>query len=155
GNGLVMTRSFDADYRITGIITQSTTATVQNLSLGCDAKGNATSITDRLTPANSQTFTYDALNRLATASGAYGTVSYTYDADSNRLTSTRGGVTQTYPYSSPPAQLLSVSGSSGTRSPTYTANGDIATDSRSAQAATYPSPNRDRLKQVVIRGGST
>src|SRR5580698_8319697 len=36
--------------------------------------------------ANSQTLGYDVLNRLTTAAGAYGNLSYTYDANGNRLT---------------------------------------------------------------------
>src|SRR5690606_5684060 len=120
GNGLVMTRSYDANYRLTGIATQSGIATVQDLGLGYDAVGNVASIIDNLTPARSQAFTYDDLNRLLTASGAYPTISYSYDADSNRRTSTQGGVTQTYGYSATSNRLNSVTGGTGTRTLTYT-----------------------------------
>jgi RHS repeat-associated protein len=156
GNGLVTTRSYDADYRLTGITTQSAKATVQNESFGYDAAGNVTSIIDAMTPANSQSFTYDAMNRLATASGAYSTVSYTYDADSNRLTSTQGGATQTYSYSPTSDLLMSVTGGSGgTRSFTYSASGNMATDSRSGQGAIFTYSNGNRLSQAAIAGGNT
>lgn len=156
GNGLVMTRSYDADYRITGITTKSATATVQNLSLSYDLNGNVTSIIDNLTPGDSQTFTYDALNRLTTASGDYPSVSYTYDADSNRLTSTQGGVTQTYSYSPTSDQVLSVTSSKGAKeSFTYTGNGNIATDRGGGHAATYVYSSSNRLVKAAIGGDST
>ena len=149
GNGLTLKRTYDADYRITGIVTQGGGVTVQNESLAYDAKGNVVSITDHLTPADSQVFTYDALNRLLTASGTYPTVAYTYDADSNRKTVTQGGMTQTYNYAANSNRLLSVTGGS-TRNFSYTADGNIATDSGSA--ATYTYSAADRLAQVAIGG---
>jgi RHS repeat-associated protein len=156
GNGLVMTRSFNADYRITGITTRSATTTVQNLSLSYDVNGNITSIIDKLTPGDSQTFTYDALNRLTLATGPYSTVSYTYDADSNRLTSTQGGVTQAYSYSPTSDQLLSVTGSNGGKENfTYTADGNIATEKGDGQATIYTYSNSNRLSHAAISGSST
>jgi RHS repeat-associated protein len=153
GNGLVMTRTYNADYQITGITTKSATTTVQSLSLGYDVNGNVASIIDNLTPGESQTFTYDALNRLTTATGPYPTITYTYDADSNRLTSTQGGVTQTYHYSPTSDQLLSVSSSNGsTEKFTYTANGNIATDIGAGKDAIYTYSNGNRLAQATTGG---
>src|SRR5712664_794795 len=50
----------------------------------------------------SQTAGYDNLNRVASASGAYGSESYTYDGVGNRLTRVVGGTTKTYGYLTPP-----------------------------------------------------
>ena len=39
-----------------------------------------------MTPANNQTLTWDAIDRLKTATGIYGTISsVTFDSNSNRL----------------------------------------------------------------------
>jgi RHS repeat-associated protein len=153
GNRLVMSRSFDLDYRITTISVNAGATTVQSLGFGYDPTGNITAVTDNLATGNNQTFTYDELNRILTATGAYQSIGYSYDADSNRLTSTQGGVTQVYSYSPTSNRLLSVTGDSGTRSFTYTAGGNIATDS--GQRATYTYSNRNRLEQAAIAGGST
>jgi RHS repeat-associated protein len=79
-------RTFDQDYRTTSI-TDHGTANIQYLSYGYDADNNPTSITDNVTAGNTQTLTYDLLDRLKSAIGTYGTISsITYDSNSNRLT---------------------------------------------------------------------
>ncbi len=50
-----------------------------------DLTGNVGSIADAR-PEFSQTFTYDALDRLKTAAGAYGSLAYAYDVHGNRQT---------------------------------------------------------------------
>jgi YD repeat-containing protein len=84
GNGIAEKRTFDLDYRLTGIAS----ANVQNLSYGYDAADNLLSAADGISSANNQSLGYDALNRLTSASGAYGSLGYTYDANGNRLTET-------------------------------------------------------------------
>lgn len=56
---------------------------VQDFVYGYDNNGNILTITDNVTPANSQTFSYDWLNRLATARGPYGTINYNTDPAGN------------------------------------------------------------------------
>jgi RHS repeat-associated protein len=82
GNGIIETRSFDLDYRMTSLISGS----IQSLTYGYDAVDNVLSITDGNVASNSQTFSYDVLNRLAGANGGYGAFGYTYDANGNRVT---------------------------------------------------------------------
>jgi RHS repeat-associated protein len=84
GNGIVETRTFDADYRET-LLSDTGSHPFQNLIYAYDLANNVSSITDSVTAGNSQTFGYDSLNRLTSAAGAYGTLSYTYDAIGNRL----------------------------------------------------------------------
>ena len=56
------------------------------LRLVTSADNNVHTITDAVTAANSQTLTYDAIDRLKTATGSYGTVSaITYDSNVNML----------------------------------------------------------------------
>jgi len=85
GNGVAESRTFDLDYRLTSL-TGTSTDPIQNLSYGYDAADNVLSVTNAVTPGYSQTFGYDALNRLINASGGYGPLAYTYDANGNRLT---------------------------------------------------------------------
>ncbi len=53
---------------------------------------------------------YDALYRLESADGIYGTISYTYDKVGNRQTRTDGAGTDTYSYMSGTNKLRSISG---------------------------------------------
>jgi RHS repeat-associated protein len=85
GNGIAESRVFDADYRLTSLVGTGKNP-LQNLNYAFDQANNVNSIQDRVTPGNSQSFGYDPLNRLTTASGAYGQIGYRYDALGNRLT---------------------------------------------------------------------
>ena len=73
-------------------------ATLQQLSYGYDNAGNVTGITDQLTPPNSQTFAYDALDRLTSTTGPYGagganaSLTYTYNELGNLTNSTQPNV---------------------------------------------------------------
>ena len=65
---------------------------MQSLAYGYDNNGNVRSISDSVTPANSQTFTYDGLNRLVTAqSQSYNTINITYDLIGNIQTNADSG----------------------------------------------------------------
>jgi RHS repeat-associated protein len=59
--------------------------TEQNVSYTYDKKGNISSITDKLNESRSQTFEYDALNRVTKAIGKYGTEDYAYHSNGNLL----------------------------------------------------------------------
>jgi YD repeat-containing protein len=54
------------------------------------------SITDGVHSANNQSFGYDVLDRLTSATGAYGTQAFTYDSVGNRLTEVANGTTTSY-----------------------------------------------------------
>ena len=58
-----------------------------------DRNGNVKSITDQLGGTYSRAMTYDELDRLKTASGVWGSGSYSYDALDNLVSSTVGGRT--------------------------------------------------------------
>lgn len=96
GNGIARTRTYDLDYRIQGM----DDAGVLSRNYAIDAVDNITAITDGISPAVSQLFTYDALDRLDFATGNYGDKSYTYDGIGNRLslTTEQGGSTSTDNY---------------------------------------------------------
>ena len=75
--------------------------TVSNLNqprerwYGYDYNRNLESITGTSTPWYSQTFGYDELNRLISASGRYGSITYKYDDVGNRLERDINGVVET------------------------------------------------------------
>lgn len=79
---------------------------LQNLHYGYDDAGNVARIGDQITLPNTQTLTYDDLDRLLTANGPYGaggapdTITYTYNELGNILTNSQlTGGTFTYPTS--------------------------------------------------------
>jgi RHS repeat-associated protein len=83
GNGLVGSISYDNQYRVTGI----TAGTVMNLSYSSyDANGNIIAITNNLDATKNKTFGYDALDRLTSGTGSWGSLAWTYDGVGNRLT---------------------------------------------------------------------
>lgn len=149
GNGLLRTRTFDQDYRLTGISTAGSGASLQQLGYGYDAVNDIASITDNLNPANSQTFNYDPDYRLTNGTGNYGTVAYTYDGDGNRLTRTLGGVTESYNYSSSANRLQSSVKAGFTRDFAYTGSGNLSGDGRSSGTLYFGYGNRNRYNSLT------
>ena len=86
GNGLTQTWTYDPANRISTI----TVPGVMNVNYAFDPAGNITNITNQLDPTKSKTYTYDALDRPASATGPWGTLARTYDANGNRLTQADG-----------------------------------------------------------------
>jgi RHS repeat-associated protein len=103
GNSVVEARGYDLDYRL-DTLTDNGTSALQNLTYVYDAANNVKTITDAVTPGNSQTLTYDTHNRLKTAAGNYGSLAYSYDTSGNRLYQTVAPAT-TYTYT-PNSNLL-------------------------------------------------
>jgi len=125
GNGITETRGFDADYRMTGIADTGTTA-LQSLGYSYDAADNVKSITDGVTPGNSQNLVYDTLNRLTQATGVYGALAYSYDHMGNRLTQGIGSAVTTYTYTPASNQLAAVSAGGTSQTVSYTLAGNIS-----------------------------
>ena len=126
GNGVAETRGFDQDYRMTGI-TDTGSSVLQNLSYAYYPTNNVKTIADGVHSADSQSFVYDSLQRLSSATGSYGTYGYTYDKDGNRLTQTLGPTTTTYGYGTGNDLLQTMSvGGSVTQTIGYTADGRMA-----------------------------
>jgi hypothetical protein len=59
GNGLVLSRTLDQQYRLT----DQTTGTIQDIDFTLDAAGNVDAITDWVNTSLSQGFSQDALSR--------------------------------------------------------------------------------------------
>ena len=135
GNGLVQTRGFDQLYRAASRQMPG----FQDIAYSLDAVGNITGITDQITATASQTFGYDDLYRLTSATGAYGTIGYTYDQVGNRLTRTLDGQTDTYTYEPGTHKLTGITGP-GAQTFGYDAVGN--TTSLNAQTLIYNLNNR-------------
>ncbi|MGJ4945582.1 RHS repeat-associated core domain-containing protein [Bradyrhizobium sp. HKCCYLS1011] len=128
GNGLTTTRSFDPlSDRLTGIATGAGGA-VQNFSYAYDRRGNPLSRSDA--NANlSETFTYDALNRLTSSTVNLSPTplskTFSYDSIGNLLSKSDLG-NYSYPAagSALPHAVMSVSGGSLSATFTYDANGN-------------------------------
>ena len=83
-------------------------------------------ITDAVNSGNSQSFSYDNLQRLSSAAGGYGSFAYTYDKDGNRLSQTHGTETTTDGYGAASDLMATLSvGGVQTQAIGYTADGRI------------------------------
>ncbi|HEY6530074.1 MAG TPA: DUF4329 domain-containing protein [Cellvibrionaceae bacterium] len=163
GNGLVENRVYDSDYRLEKIH-------VGNFSLeySFDSINNIEKIINNLLPTPAQSFGYDSLSRLTTASGTYGTIGWSYDSVSNRISETRnGGVTDWYAYSPTSNRLNSISRSgqegtgrrrgavnNGSRQFLHDAAGNRkASNSEDGSQYAYTFNHANRLASVTINNG--
>lgn len=136
GNGVLTTVTVDPqEYLINSIAVDA-----WQLTYGRDAVGNTTSIGDTRS-AYSQTLTYDALDRLHTASGVYGSMTIGYDAQGNRET----GNGSTYGYTS--KRLTSFNG----MPMTYDPAGNLLTEGAQLTFTYRP----DNLPSQVVVGSAT
>jgi RHS repeat-associated protein len=126
------------------------TSTLQNLTYAYDNVGNVAGITDSVGVAT-QTFGYDALNRLTSASSATApsySHTYGYNAIGN-LTSAAG---QTYTYPSAGAPRPHAPTSDGISSYGYNANGDMITKVTGSVTRSLTWDGENHLSQIADNG---
>jgi RHS repeat-associated protein len=150
GNGVVVTRSHDLDYRLEALLHQGS-AILQNQALHYDLRGNIEAIEDLLVTGRSQTLGYDALSRVTSAAGVYGTQGFTYDAVGNRETrvSTPPGGTAAgsdYSYVSDTHRLDEIMGAEAVAFD-YDDTGNVT--SKGALTLTYNAAGRAKTAGVV------
>jgi len=92
-----------------------------------DVTGNITDKANVLDPSRTQTFGYDALDRLIGAQGLYGNIAYRYDALGNSLTHTESTQASTYDYDPQSNRLTAITDNTGATPYTYDANGNPLT----------------------------
>jgi len=114
GSGSSEARAFDQDYRMTNVtdlgeIRRGEARVLENLSYAYYPTNNVQTITDAVTSGNSQSFSYDSLQRLSQASGGYGSFGFTYDGDGNQLTQALGATTTSYGYGTGSDLLATIS----------------------------------------------
>ncbi|HVT58230.1 MAG TPA: hypothetical protein VHR45_07505 [Thermoanaerobaculia bacterium] len=132
GNGLTETHSFESRYYPTQITaTNASAQTLLSWTYTTDQVGNITGITDTLASQNNRAYAYQDLQYfLTTGNGPWGTRGWTYDKIGNRLTESRGGVTDTYTYpqnapgDNPKLSRVALGQSAGTRFYTYDPTGN-------------------------------
>jgi YD repeat-containing protein len=143
GNGQTYTRGIDLDGRI-----GSYTLGAQSFAIGYDAASRISFISDVGTPANTNTYGYDNLDRLTSAVLPATPYAYTYDAVGNRLT--KGS--DLYSYSSTSNRIASITPSSGPlKSFTFDPNGSTTADGQN----TYSYDVRGRMLQATSSLGAT
>ncbi len=153
GNGVTLTQGWDQDYHLTSITAASGSNVIQNLTYQDDADGNIQTITDNLNAARNQSFTYDDLNRLWSASGLYGAESWLYDGVGNRTSATVNGTTSTYTPATTSNQIASITTGGNTRSFAYYPSGQVSSDQRApttGYAFTYN--GSARMASVSLNG---
>ena len=123
GNGLVESDSYSLDYEINRLLLQNGATAVQDNVCTRTDNLNLTGITDAVTPANTQTFSYSPANRLATANGSYGVFGWTYDGTGNRANETLGAVASPFAYPPTSNRLSTIGGAA--RSFAYDAAGEL------------------------------
>ena len=134
GNLIQTTIGFDQHrYWVRSITSAALQLTYDNY----DNVGNVRTIGDPRFGA--QTFTYDALDRLATAAGAYGSSAFAYDAHGNRQGSA-------YQYEAGSLRLTNQNGTAFT----YDNNGNM----RTAGSATYTYSPQNMLASAAVVGGT-
>ncbi len=95
GNGVKTDIFYDPiKQRPTAFKTGKDTEIYENIAYSYDDLGNYSSIEDKKNPIRSQSFVYDSINRLVSASGVYGTEEYQY-SDSGKLLR-KGNTTYSY-----------------------------------------------------------
>ncbi|MBV6397148.1 MAG: hypothetical protein HFACDABA_02753 [Anaerolineales bacterium] len=154
GNGLTQNYTYYAWNQQGGRLQTLSTASLQNFTYQYDAVGNINSISDSIN-SQTQTFTYDALDRLITAGatgdtsqGGYATETYGYDATTGNL-STKAGVTYTYDVNHKHA----VASLSNGNSYSYDANGNMTTRNADSKSYTFAYDAENRL--VSVSGDAT
>ncbi|HEX6899358.1 MAG TPA: RHS repeat-associated core domain-containing protein [Thermoanaerobaculia bacterium] len=147
GNGLAETRSFTQRYFPSSI----TLGSLLNWSYSTDNIGNILSITDVLNATNNRTYGYqDSHYFLTQGNGPWGPRAWTYDKIGNRLTETRGAVTDSYYYLPSPSGRTPILsqiqlGAGGTRTYQYGLAGHLEKITAGTDATTFRNDDAGRL----------
>jgi len=161
GNGLDTTYTYDPLFRLASLTTALGRTSVQRLAYSYDLSDNVTAITDEVL-RETQGFSYDALNRLVTASASTSTQgsattyahSYTYDALGNLVRVTRDGTSCDYSYGSQPHAVTRVTCGSVQASYAYDANGNMTTRSQGGVSYQQQYDAENRLIRVTRTVGT-
>lgn len=143
GNSTLAVREYDTDGKVTDI----DSAGLKTFSY--DDAFRITGIADAADSSLSQSYGYDLLDRLTSATGTSLNQGWTYDANGNRLSQT-GGAASTYSISSTSNRLSSVSGAL-TRTYGYDNSGNTTSDG----TATFTYNDAGRMVGATKAGVTT
>jgi YD repeat-containing protein len=147
GNGQSYVRTYDTDGRISSYTLGSAT-----FSIGYDDASRIEFISQFGNPANSNTYGYDPLDRLTSASTPGTAYGYTYDAVGNRLTKTAGAATDAVTYSATSNRVATLTPNSGSaRAFVFDPNGSTTNDGINS----YVYDARGRMVQAAGGAGLT
>lgn len=136
------TKDVSRQYDLDGQLTSYTLANATQ-QLGYAVTGNPTAITEVGNPANDQSYGYDALYRLTSASGPLGAQGYGYDANGNRNSATLNGNSDSYTIAATNNRLQGISGANA-KTYGHDTNGNITSDGLHS----YSYDARNRLTSV-------
>jgi RHS repeat-associated protein len=144
GNSTASNRSFDKDGNPSQIVTAGVTNgyTIDNAS-------RITGLSDSGLSSNSFTFGYDLLDRVTSGTSTGKTRGYTYDANSNRLTTT-GTTASTETVATTSNRLNSTSGGI-----VRTYGYDNAGNTTSFTGDSFTYNDRGRVSQAIVNGSAT
>jgi RHS repeat-associated protein len=131
GNGLAAARAYDGDGRLTSLKLAYLSTRLMDVSCAYGDGMNLTAVNDNLAAANSVSLAYDAARRLTSAGGPWGSLTYAYTPNGDRLREVltppgRSALTTLLTYPANSNRLASTSvGSLTTRSFTYDAAGNV------------------------------
>ena len=143
GNGVATDYSYNPQtLRLQDLQSTGPVGALQQFHYQFDALGNVTQITDSVHTAT-QTFGYDDLSRLTSATGSYGALSYAYDPVGNMLE--KEGVQMAYGENGAPPHAVTSTSDGWTM--TYDVNGNLIRKeqenaSLTAQILQYDTENR-------------
>jgi RHS repeat-associated protein len=144
GNSTAVTRAFDQD----GNPSQIVTAGVTN-GYTVDYASRVTGISDSGSSSNSFTFGYDLLDRVTSGASTALTRGYTYDANSNQLTTT-GTVAFTDSIATTSNRLSSTTGGIA-----RTYGYDAAGNTTSYTGDSFTFNDRGRVNQAIVNGSAS
>ncbi|NIJ75622.1 RHS repeat-associated protein [Xanthomonas campestris] len=139
GNGRILARQYDLDYRPQAI--QDTRPGGLDVGFGFDPAGNLTALTPAGNPTPEIGLGYDALGRLTgLKDGRTGTLidGYSFDATGNRLSAKVGTAMQAYTYPADSHRLSAVAGVARS----YDATGNTTAIGGTARQYTYDTTGR-------------
>jgi len=147
GNGQTITRTYDANYALTDVVSPAL-----NLHFARDAIGNITAL-GNVSGANPavETYSYDPLYRLTAVKNAQGLAieAYTYDKTGDRLSKAPAGLgAETYVYQAGTHRLISIG--SGARA--NDANGNTTESAGSGGIFDYMYDDRNRMIVAQLNG---
>ncbi len=133
GNSKTTTKT----HNLNGQLASIDVSGIYQSSLTYNSDSNITGLANTVTPTSNQSFTYDELDRVTDATGAYGTLGYSYDSASNRMTKTDNSQVSSLTYNTESNQLASPY--------LHDANGSRTKDSK----RTYSYGDHNRLTEIV------